>query len=421
MFWNLLKKDLLQLLRDRKELVILLLMPIILISILGFSLRGMIEGNVSDFTIDIAVVDEGNYHEQRIEFERLLEEINLPIEVREVLLQLSEELSIPEMLVDRVLTEELSEFINLEKKPSLDGLQSTGETIAILHFPKDYRLTTWKAMFLEEENPLALDLYLNEEEAFQANIISDIIESFYRQFNINTSLGKKIADLEQSNFSNEFQFENIGVTTHFENLKPVTSFDYYTIGMAVMFVLYAATYAAGYAYTEKQTFVFDRMLLANINLWVYGLSKWVSTSLIAVIQLCVIFGVSAVFYNVHWPNPVNFLVVTVILSVSVGSLGVLVTALCYKFETNRLVDIFSGGIISIMAFLGGSFTPVNIFSESLWKIGSLTPNGSALQSYLLVMRGGELSSALPALISSIFFSILLVLVSVWIFPKRRMS
>ncbi|OIJ21343.1 hypothetical protein BKP45_00750 [Anaerobacillus alkalidiazotrophicus] len=421
MFWNLLKKDLLQLLRDRKELVILVLMPIVLISILGFSLRGMIEGSQSDFTIDVAVVDEGNYDEQRIEFEKLLEEINLPIEVQEVLLQLSEELSIPEMLVDRVFTEELSDFIKLEKNRSLEDLQSTGETVAIVHYPEDYRLTTWKAMFLDGEDPLALEVYLNEEEAFQANIISDIIESFYRQFNINTALGKGGADLEQSNSPIEFQFENIGAMTHFENLKPVTSFDYYTIGMAVMFVLYAATYAAGYAYTEKQTFVFDRMLLANIKPWDYGLSKWASTSLIAFIQLCVIFGVSAVFYNVHWPSLVNFLVVTVILSAAVGSLGVLITALCYKFETNRLVDVFSGGIISILAFLGGSFTPVNIFSESLWKIGSLTPNGSALQSYLLVMRGGELSSALSGLISNFILSILLVLVSVWLFPKRRMS
>ncbi|MBU9712359.1 ABC transporter permease [Evansella tamaricis] len=421
MVLNLLIKDLLQLYRDRKELVILLLMPLILISILGFSLRGMIEGGDISLNIDVAVVDEGEKEAEKAKFEQLLKEKSVGEGMIQILLSQTEELSIPEKLVEGVFQEGASDIVTVYHESSLEAALQNEENVyaAVIHFPENYRVKTWENLFLDGNKPEQVKLYLNEEESFRGNIISAITESFYRELSLSAAIGKRVSSEGGNSLFSEGNYETLSTTKPFADLAPITSFEYYTIGMAVMFVLYVATYSASYAYTEKETHVFDRMLLTEMKTWNYGIGKWLSSSLIAFVQLCVLFGLSSIFYSVHWQNIHAFLLVTITLSISVGALGVFITSLNYKFETRRITDIFSSGIISILAFLGGSFVSVTSFSETLWRIGAWTPNGAALQSYLLILRGGNWESIMPMLGNILILSIFLILLSLWIFPKRR--
>ena len=45
--------------------------------------------------------------------------------------------------------------------------------------------------------------------------------------------------------------------------QPISSFQYYTIGMAVMFVLFVGSTIAGQANLEQKQMVFDRIRLSN--------------------------------------------------------------------------------------------------------------------------------------------------------------
>src|SRR5690625_6912958 len=51
--------------------------------------------------------------------------------------------------------------------------------------------------------------------------------------------------------------------------EPVDAKEYYTIGMAVMNVLFIASTIGSYAYREKRTHVFNRIIVADIPRWKY--------------------------------------------------------------------------------------------------------------------------------------------------------
>jgi len=180
------------------------------------------------------------------------------------------------------------------------------------------------------------------------------------------------------------------------------------------------SFVAGYAYYEKATFVYDRILLTNTNPWMYASSKWFSAVLICFLQLCALYGLAALIYQVIWPDLIAFLLITLFFSFVVGSMAVLITALNYRFETQRVSTMFSGFLVSVFAFLGGSFVPWNEVSDTMFTIASFTPNGAALQGYLKILSGGEISAVTGNLFRLAVVSIALLLIAIPIFPKRRL-
>jgi ABC-2 type transport system permease protein len=105
----------------------------------------------------------------------------------------------------------------------------------------------------------------------------------------------------------------------------------------------------------------------------------------------------------------------------IGSFAVLITALNYRFETERISTVFSGFLVSVLAFVGGSFIPWQGVSDIMWKIGSYTPNGAALQGYLQILQGESLGNLMDPLVTLGVTAVLLLVLAVSLFPKRRLS
>jgi ABC-2 type transport system permease protein len=293
----------------------------------------------------------------------------------------------------------------------------------VLSFPKNYRYETWKQQFSNTEaNSKEFELFLNEERGLEANIVSDLIGNFTEQMRLFTVLNKDAQMTNQmppdfASFAEEIQGEKVTL----EGKDPISSFEYFAVGMSVMFALYVVSFVAGYAFHEKRTFVYDRILLANASSWLYGASKWFAAVLVVFVQLCMLYGLSALVYKVYWPNIVHFLLVTLLFSCVIGSFAVLLTALNYRFETERISTMFSGFLVSVLAFVGGSFIPWQGVSDVMWKIGSYTPNGAALQGYLQILQGESLGNLMDPLVTLGVTSVLLLVLAVSLFPKRRLS
>ncbi|MGM0838253.1 MAG: ABC transporter permease [Bacillota bacterium] len=416
------KKDLLHLLRDKKEVMILVAMPFILITILGFALGG-VTNQETKLDIAVAVVDHGDVAEDLQLLEEWMDGQNIPDAAQMQIKEAAEQSPLPEILVDQVMKEELTELLTVTEEKNLSETLEEEKFAAVLSFPKNYRYETWKQQFFDaEEANREFELFLNEERGLEANVISDLIENFTEQMRLFTVLNKDAQMTEQTppdfaSFAEEIQGEKVTL----DGKDPIGSFDYFAVGMSVMFALYVVSFVAGYAFHEKRTFVYDRILLANASPWLYGASKWISAVLVVFVQLCVLFGLSALVYKVQWPNIVLFLLVTLMFSCVIGSFAVLITALNYRLETERISTMFSGFLVSILAFLGGSFIPWADVSEVMWRIGSYTPNGAALQGYLQVMQGESLGDIMDPLVTLGVTSVLLLVLAVSLFPKRRLS
>ena len=117
---------------------------------------------------------------------------------------------------------------------------------------------------------------------------------------------------------------------------------------------------------------------------------------------------------------INMMIITFIYSLLIGSITSLLTSLSLRSNSASNVGFFSS-FTAALAFLGGSFTPVETFSESIKTIGNWTPNGAVLTSYLQIMLGFDLIEVMPLLIRVIAMMGIFVVIAIYVFPKRRLN
>lgn len=412
------KKQVLLMLRNKQELIILLAMPFLLISILGFALGKVMNQGKVDIHAKLAVVEHGNEKEDFSLFLNELKALPIPIEQQQNIAKLAESMLPIATLKNIFDSEELQKVLEIDNinENQLEQIRRNDDYTAILEIPKHFSYHLLKNIFLQNTEKPELTFFVNEGKEISAQLIEDIIQQFQEQYTLMSALGKN-GMLSDSSFS----APNIDIEGKIETVsksKPINSFTYYTVGMGVMFVLYIASYMATFAYREKQTHVFNRILLANVQKSTYIFSIFLSGFLLAFTQLIILFGLASFVYRVEWGEPFSFLTVTLFLSLAVGSLAVFVTSLNYRFNSENGSNIFTSVIVSIFAFLGGSYFPVGQISEFLQSAGDLTPNGAGLTAYLKILQGYGLNETTDSLIALTVFTIVILCFGLLVFPKR---
>ncbi|KFN89229.1 hypothetical protein TMUPMC115_2554 [Tetragenococcus muriaticus PMC-11-5] len=116
----------------------------------------------------------------------------------------------------------------------------------------------------------------------------------------------------------------------------------------------------------------------------------------------------------------NMIYTTGLFSLAVGGITSLLTAISLYANDNTTVGFFSS-FVSVLAFLGGSFTPVDQFSETLQQLGNWLPNGAAMTSYLQIFQGFSFQDVFPLMIRVAGAAMICLVVAIMIFPKRRLD
>ncbi|WP_344910430.1 ABC transporter permease [Amphibacillus indicireducens] len=218
--------------------------------------------------------------------------------------------------------------------------------------------------------------------------------------------------------------ENFGVMNHFSSGKPVSAFQYYTIGMAVMFALYVASTISSNAFKEKESHVFARLMMTGERPLNYLLSKVISAVVLTLIQLTILFVASALFFQTFVDTSIEFwgslAIISFVFSLVIGGLAAFMTAIAIQFNNDAISGFFSGGAVVIFAFLGGSLSPVEYFSPLMRELGNWTPNGAMMTAYLQLIQGFNLTEFLPMIYRVLFMAVLFISLAVVIFPKRRL-
>ena len=103
MLWALIKKDLLHLIRVKRELSTLLVMPAVLIAILGYALGGVMNPEPKPLTAQVAVIREGNVKKELEQFKKDLARSPLSPEERLWMVDKAEHFVPSDILVRNVL------------------------------------------------------------------------------------------------------------------------------------------------------------------------------------------------------------------------------------------------------------------------------------------------------------------------------
>lgn len=421
--FNLLKKDLLTLSKNKSEMIELLLTPFLLISILGFALGNLMNNTSSTIeTGKIGIVNQQNYEEDLSRLEEDLENENIPEETMKNLLDSSVSIDPINQLKTFLRSDEIKEIMEIKDFDDIKSAEKAlenDEIQGIIEIPKEFSYITWRNVLFEDKATTNFDLKVQDKSQLNAIVLESLLNSFVEEYNLQSSIA--MTDKEKVNLDNS---NKNGKMINIATEDPVNSFQYYTIGMGVFFAFSTGTIIAARSYREKEQHVFARIMLTNTSPNTYLLSKLLSGTILTFLQLGIIFIFSTLIFGTFGGKDVmfwiNMMIITFIYSLLIGSITSLLTSLSLRSNSASNVGFFSS-FTAALAFLGGSFTPVETFSESIKTIGNWTPNGAVLTSYLQIMLGFDLIEVMPLLIRVIAMMGIFVVIAIYVFPKRRLN
>lgn len=421
--FNLVKKDFLTLSKNKNDLLELLLMPFILTMILGFALGNLLLGSLDLEPFNIGIVDSQNFESELIALETTLEEEGLPPEAIQQITAGLEGNDPAGILLEMIAHEDFQAAMVSEKYATIEAAEAALEAEEIegyIHIPAGFTYEYWQAVYLAETSEATLDVKVLSDELVSGTILRSVVDSFVEEYNLVAS----VAIATQGQATIEENREDLGEVTYLSVENPINAFQYYTVGMGVMFALFTAPTLASRAFREKQQHVFSRIMLAGTSPFTYLGSKMISGTLISFIQLLILFVFSTLLFDSFGGRDFDFwldiIYTTGLYAIFVGSLSSLLTSTTL-YANDLTTANFFGAFNSVFAFLGGSFIPVDQFSDFLAEIGNWIPNGTTMTAYLQILQGFSFHEVLPLLTRVLVISVVLLVVAVAVFPKRRLD
>lgn len=436
-------KDLKIMLKDKKAIGIMIIMPIILTTILGGALSGTFSQDFQKDKVKIAIIKKYDIQEEVEKFMYMLKNSSISENFESsTLKEISD--SLESVNIDRILTEEfleseeIKEIIDysvVNEEEAVKMLESK-EISAVVIFPVDFVYNMYVNFFTPFNNKVEINILNRHDDFMSSEIVASIFTGFsdilssqiisknvFIETALEEGLGEESYEAIEDIFKlQEEKIDNLNVNIKYIKVKgqsPITSFQYYAAAMIVMFILFTAGEGGKLLLEEKENLTYQRMVMAGISKWKIVLGKFFTIFIFGCIQAGVMILFTRIVHKVHWGNPVLVLIITICALFAVAGLGTLISALTFKSGNSKVSDVFQAAIVNVMAFLGGSFIPVNIMPEFLQRLGDLTLNGLALKAYQRVMLGKGIEEILSSLVSLIFMGMVFSVVGVYILKKEE--
>jgi ABC-2 type transport system permease protein len=139
-----------------------------------------------------------------------------------------------------------------------------------------------------------------------------------------------------------------------ESGTKMSAMQYYAAMMLVMFLLYSGM-AAGISITnEKQSGTLERLLAMPIRPFTWLAGKLIGNTLLAIAQIFVVIGFTAIVYGVEWGNLWGAVAICILVVWISMLLAVIITRFA---ENERSVTAIFNVLIVAMSFVSGGFTP----------------------------------------------------------------
>lgn len=423
MLFSLITKQMKMLIRNKQPLIILLVMPLVLITILSNALGSIMDGGEeAAIQANLLIVDNSTWAEEEEAIKLFLEQQGVTGPPLDALLTQFKSSDPVELLNSTILdSDEMKKYIVVDYKKTVDlKVARQDKSIdGILNITSDFRLNYIKSTYFNKAEFAELSLYLNQENDIRASIIESVLKDWQTGYTQSTALlAADLSPLEiMSNVSSVEKIEQV-LEAH-ERKIPATI--YYTVGMLVMFALYIPAFLAGFALQEVQWKVYDRILLAGVSPILYTFSIFFTGTLVAFIQQAIMLLFGMFVLGIEWISLEGMVVIVVSYSVFVGALSALLTTLQFRTKTEGIAIVFNGLFITVFSFLGGSFFNIRDISETLGKIGDVTPNGATMSAILSIQKGQDLSVIWPFMLAIYVLVVVCVLLSIVLFPRRGVA
>ncbi|KIL23831.1 ABC transporter permease [Bacillus pumilus] len=348
-------KDLLLFFRDKKSFFTLFFMPIILIAILGaaFGENMKQESEVSINSFRVGVTDQ-------------------------------DKSATSKMFLSTLSKNELSDIIDVRviSKDQLEkDLNNREIKVGIIIKPN------FEKSLLNHDH-VQLNILKGPNSALQEMVLENVVLQFFQNYHMNRILMQLNQGEEVEIVSDQLKKELVNERNIHMNNQPITSFQYYSGGMGVLFLLMTVVFLVGSMIEEKEEEVYKRLVVSKLSNTSYIVGKLLGIVLMSMIQLAVIILFTSFVFKVNWGEPFTVVMIGCSFILNAAGFGVLIGSFINREKTFNSVGILG---TQVLAALGGSMVPLYLFPQWLINISYFLPNSLALQMFLKSMAGADFS------------------------------
>jgi len=201
----------------------------------------------------------------------------------------------------------------------------------------------------------------------------------------------------------------VSAVTEKRYTNDIVPMDYYAVGMAVLFLLFATNAGAETIFEERRIKTFDRIRTFPVSNGMILGGKILGISLIALAQFLIIIFFTTLVYKVNWGDSIPGIIVLILCSVA--AFAGFSTLLASITKSENQIGNIGPALGMIFGFLSGGMMPVFVFPKWLNIASKFTPNRWAIDGFIkLTNEGGTFVSVLPQcgmliLMAGIFFLI----------------
>lgn len=336
---------------------------------------------------------------------------------------------IGETLRDDVLkSDAVKALFNLQEVNSYnEGEQLVKEkkAAAFIYVPKDF---TKNYM---EDNKSSIELIADNNKQIDKGIVKNVLDSFNKNLQTTrieeleikniASSNSKISDTEMQNIIYKIenaQNYNAAITkvAADKNSKPIGIMQYEAIAMIVMFSILTAFELAHNIVDDKLNNTLARIKSTPTLDIQYALGKVSGIVLAIAIQMSIVMLISHLIFKVNFGNIFYIILTTLAYGFTIGAI---VFCAGMGAKDHMSISSFASLILYGFSFLGGSFTSKENLPEILQTVQKLIPNGKAINCYLKICQGGNLSDIYLDLIGLIIIGLVFLIFSLKLYSERR--
>lgn len=416
-------KDLKILYRDRGQLAVLFLLPLVLALFMGgahATTRDLITtSGESRLSIKVRIVneDQGPYGAQ----------------VEEVLRD------IQPLQVSRSRSDDIA-----------DRLVADGEAAAAIIIPADFSAS------LDSNQPTRVRLIKDPTQQAQAQAVAGILNEVLTELSVRAEIEygiqavyHKTGVLEGADpkVARAAQAQTMGViwtavqeirqnpaiaveredVTKEERLLPLSGvvFGCFMPMFATMFAFFMVGFMAESILKEKEAGSIRRLLAAPIHPAAIITGKMLAFMGVVFLQMLVLFGICRLFFAMPLgDSPLALFTLTLALSLAATGLGMLVGSFAQTSKQAGSIGMllgfvlfFASGLLSYSFSITGTVFELGLPSEGFsFYLSRLTPHAHAFEGYLeLILQGAGLLDILPNILALLGFALVFFLLAMWRF------
>ncbi|HEL0601713.1 TPA: ABC transporter permease [Streptococcus equi subsp. zooepidemicus] len=345
--FHLIKKESLQIFRDRTALLMMVVFPILMILILSFAFKSSFNTAATVPKLTVRYQLEGKETEYQKNFITFLKLLNKELHLE---------------------AKETKDIAKAKQKVSEGALTAA----------------------LEVKSDQNIEVTTNSINQQNADLINMLVNIYVD----NAKTYDSIANLYPEAISNikKRKIDYIAYSS-VQTSKGMSSADYYAISMFTMITFYSIMSAMNLVLSDRQQGVASRIYLTGVSNSAILLGKLIGGMLATAVQLTLLYVFTRFVLRVNWgTNDWQIIGVTaslVYLSVAIG------IGLATGIRNQSFLTVASNAVIPVFAFLGGSYIPLSTLNSALInQLSNISPIKWVNDSLFYLIFGGQ-SNPIP--------------------------